>query len=118
MSRISVIRPVVSLSIGAAVLFAAVMPVGHVSAAAGNGHANVNSCAAAAGEARTPADVIHPNIHDKVGDGSNANPNGVSPTGGGEIHGIGNVPGQSDNTPGTGNLTNVHGGIDECNPQA
>lgn len=56
-----------------------------------------------------PADVIHPNIHDKVGDGSNANPNEVSPTGGAEIHGIANVGN------GVADLGNVHGGIQVVN---
>jgi hypothetical protein len=73
----------------------------------------------------TPADVIHPDIHDKVGDGSNANPNGKSPAGGNEIHGIGNVPGQNDDVsprdgePGFADqLNTVHGGISAYNPQA
>lgn len=73
----------------------------------------------------TPADVIHPNIHDTVGDGSNANPNGRSPAGGGEIHGIGNVPGQNGTNPNAdgvagfaNQLTDVHGGIDSVNPNA
>lgn len=76
------------------------------------------------GDVDTPADVIHPDIHDKVGDGSNANPNGQSPAGGGEIHGIGNVPGQSDADPANGDpgfadqLETVHGGIGEYNPNA
>ena len=63
------------------------------------------------------ADVNHPNIHDKVGDGTNANPNGRTNDGGG-IHGIGNVPGHDgnhpngDGVPGFANeLNNVHGGI-------
>jgi hypothetical protein len=73
----------------------------------------------------TPADTIHPDIHQKVGDGSNANPNGVSPAGGGEIHGIGNVPGQGGDNPnddgvnGQANeLETMHGGIGDYNPQA
>jgi hypothetical protein len=73
----------------------------------------------------TPADVIHPNIHDTVGDGSNANPIGVSPAGGNEIHGIGNVPGQDGDNPNddgvngfANQLTDVHGGIDSVNPNA
>lgn len=71
-----------------------------------------------------PADVIHPNIHAKVGngDGTNANPNGNG--NGGQIHGIANVPGQNgtnpndDGTNGFANeLGNVHGGINTVNPQ-
>ena len=73
----------------------------------------------------TPADVIHPNIHDKVGngDGTNANPNGANENGG-NIHGIGNNPGQSgadpvDGDPGFADqLETVHGGIGEYNPNA
>ena len=73
----------------------------------------------------TPADVIHPNIHSKVGrgDGTNANPNGNG--NGGAIHGIGNVPGQNaDNGPSEGDpgfadqLETVHGGIGAKNPNA
>jgi len=66
----------------------------------------------------TPADTIHPNIHQNNGPGQNANPNGAN-DGGGNIHGIGNVPGQNDDSvPGVCNLNNVHGGIAEVNPQA
>lgn len=72
----------------------------------------------------TPADVIHPNIHDNNGPGQNANPNGAN-AGGGNMHGIGNVPGQKginpndDGVPGFANqLTTVHGGIDSKNPNA
>jgi len=71
-----------------------------------------------------PADTIHPNIHDKVGqgDGTNANPNGQG--NGGQIHGIGNVPGQSGADPSDGDpgfadqLETVHGGIGAYNPNA
>lgn len=73
----------------------------------------------------TPADVIHPDIHQNVTDGNNANPNGVSPAGGAKLHGIGNVPGQGGDHPNddgvkgfANELTDVHGGIDEVNPQA
>ena len=83
------------------------------------------SCAAEADAAgaSTPADVLHPDIHDKVGDGSNANPNGQSPSGGGEIHGVANVPGLDGDQPGgaggfANDLETVHGGIGECNPNA
>ena len=79
----------------------------------------------AANASGTPADTIHPNIHDKVGngDGTNANPNGVNENGG-NIHGIGNVPGQSGADPADGDpgfadqLETVHGGIGEYNPNA
>jgi len=74
----------------------------------------------------TPADTIHPNIHQKVGngDGTNANPNGANANGG-NIHGIANTPGQTgtnpndDGTNGFANqLENVHGGIGAYNPNA
>ena len=72
----------------------------------------------------TPADTIHPDIHDKVGDGSNANPNGANDNGG-EIHGIGNVPGRGGYNPndagvnGQANeLETMHGGIGAYNPNA
>lgn len=70
---------------------------------------------------QTPADIIHPNIHQNNGPGNNANPNGAN-DGGGNMHGIGNNPGQSgtnpgdDGTPGFANqLNNVHGGIGSKN---
>ena len=78
----------------------------------------------------TQADINHPNIHDKVGQGAgdnaNANPNGNNGNGsnGGQIHGIGNVPGQSgadprDGAPGFADqLETVHGGIGDVNPNA
>jgi hypothetical protein len=71
------------------------------------------------------ADINHPNIHQNVGDGANANPNGVSPTGGANLHGIGNNPGQAginpndDGIAGFANeLQSVHGGIGDVNPNA
>ncbi len=72
----------------------------------------------------TTADTLHPNIHSKVGqgDGANANPNGNG--NGGKIHGIGNVPGQSDADPSDGEpgfadqLETVHGGIGARNKNA
>jgi hypothetical protein len=110
----------IAVGIGAVVLSIGAMTPEVVSAAPA-----AHSCAAqaAATGARTPADVLHPNIHDKVGDGSNANPNGKSPNGGGEIHGIANVPGKGGDQPGgaggfADNLGTVHGGIGECNPNA
>lgn len=71
----------------------------------------------------TPADTIHPNIHTKVGTGANANPNGANANGG-QIHGIGNVPGQSGADPADGEpgfadqLETVHGGIGAKNKNA
>lgn len=74
----------------------------------------------------TPADTIHPNIHSKVGqgDGTNANPNGVNENGG-NIHGIGNAPGQNGDNPnadgvnGQANeLETMHGGIGAYNKNA
>lgn len=74
----------------------------------------------------TPADTIHPNIHSKVGrgDGTNANPNGAN-AGGGNIHGIANVPGKggdnpnADGTRGQANeLQTIHGGIGAKNKNA
>ncbi|SHG55149.1 hypothetical protein [Cognatishimia maritima] len=84
----------------------------------------------AANASDTPADTLHPNIHDKVGNGAgdnnNANPNGNNGNGsnGGNIHGIGNVPGQSDADPADGDpgfadqLETVHGGIGAKNKNA
>ena len=68
------------------------------------------------------ADINHPDIHQNVGGGANANPNGVSPDGGANLHGIGNTPGQlginpnEDGTAGFANqLNTVHGGIGDVN---
>lgn len=84
----------------------------------------------AANASDTPADILHPNIHDKVGNGAgnnnNANPNGNNGNGsnGGNIHGIGNVPGQSGADPSDGDpgfadqLETVHGGIGYKNKNA
>ena len=83
--------------------------------------------AVAANASGTPADTIHPNIHSKVGQGAgnnaNANPNGANANGG-QVHGIGNVPGKNadsnnDGVPGFANeLDNVHGGISNYNKRA
>ena len=82
--------------------------------------------AIAAPDVETPADVIHPNIHDKVGqgDGTNANPNGVNENGG-NIHGIANNPGKGGDNPnddgvkGQANeLETMHGGIGAYNKNA
>lgn len=81
---------------------------------------------AAPQKADTPADTIHPNIHDKVGqgDGTNANPNGANANGG-NIHGIANAPGKNGDNPnadgvkGQANeLGTMHGGIGQYNPNA
>lgn len=89
-----------------------------------------SSASIAANASDTPADILHPNIHDKVGNGpgdnSNANPNGNNGNGsnGGNIHGIGNVPGQSGADPSDGDpgfadqLETVHGGIGDKNKNA
>jgi hypothetical protein len=68
------------------------------------------------------ADILHPDIHKNVTDGANANPNGVSPAGGDNLHGIANTPGQNGDNPnndGTAGFANelntVHGGIGEVN---
>lgn len=88
------------------------------------------SVAFAAPNVDTPADVLHPNIHDKVGQGAgdnaNANPNGNNGNGsnGGQIHGIANTPGQSGADPSEGDpgfadqLETVHGGIGAKNKNA
>jgi len=69
----------------------------------------------------TPADVIHPNIHQNNGPGQNANPNG-SNDGGGNMHGIGNNPGQDGTNPNddgvsgfANSLNTVHGGMNTKN---
>ena len=83
--------------------------------------------ALAANASGTPADTIHPDIHTKVGQGAgnnnaNANPNGANANGG-QVHGIGNVPGQNadsnnDGVAGFANeLDQVHGGISDYNPR-
>lgn len=75
----------------------------------------------------TPADIIHPNIHQNLTNetGANANPNNVSPTGGANLHGIGNNPGQDDTNPNddgvagfANQLQTVHGGIGAYNKNA
>ena len=74
----------------------------------------------------TPADISHPNIHSKVGrgDGTNANPNGANANGG-NIHGIGNVPGKNGDNPNadgvrgqSNELETMHGGIGAKNRNA
>jgi len=103
-----------AIAVVAAGLFAA-------TAQAGNGNGGNNNDGL-----DTTADTIHPNIHQNNNEGNNANPNGNSPnsdvfaadTGGGNMHGIGNQPGQDGIHPNAdgvnGNaddLGNVHGGI-------
>jgi hypothetical protein len=97
------------ISAFAVVAFVA-LGVSVASAAGGGGNSN-----------DTPADVIHPNIHQNNGAGQNANPNGAN-DGGGNMHGIGNVPGQNDTNPNddgvngfANQLNTVHGGIDSVN---
>jgi hypothetical protein len=72
----------------------------------------------------TPADTIHPNIHQNNGPKQNANPNGVN-GGGGNMHGIANNPGKSNTNPNAdgvkgfaNQLNNVHGGINSVNKNA
>lgn len=72
----------------------------------------------------TPADTIHPNIHQKVGTGANANPNGANDNGG-QLHGIANNPGKNGDNPnadgvnGQANeLETMHGGIGDYNKNA
>ena len=83
----------------------------------------VPALAAGLGDVDNQADVNHPDIHDKVGDGSNANPRNANADGG-DIHGIANVPGQGDADPGDGEpgfadqLETVHGGIGDVNQNA
>jgi hypothetical protein len=85
-----------------------------------------NPVLAAPAEPSTPADVIHPNIHQN-NKGGNANPNGNSGNGstGGNMHGIGNTPGQEGSNPNddgvngfANELQTVHGGIGSKNKQA
>ena len=91
----------------------------------------VSAASAAPKNKGQQADTNHPNIHDKVGQGpganANANPNGNNGKGstGGEIHGIGNNPGQSGDKPGddgvkgfANELETVHGGIGDVNRNA
>jgi len=72
----------------------------------------------------TPADTIHPNIHQNNGPQQNANPNGAN-DGGGNMHGIANVPGQNGDNPNNdgvsgfaNELNTVHGGIGTVNQNA
>ena len=72
----------------------------------------------------TPADTIHPNIHQNNGPGQNANPNDAN-VGGGNMHGIGNNPGQDGTNPNddgvsgfANSLQTVHGGIGQYNKNA
>lgn len=86
---------------------------------------NVAPAVAGVKDVSNTADVLHPNIHQNVGGGNNANPNGVSPAGGANLHGIGNTPGQAGTNPnddGTAGFANelqgVHGGIGAKNKNA
>ena len=94
-------------------------------AQAGNGKGGANNDGL-----DTPADTIHPSIHANNNEGNNANPNGQSPnsdvfavnTGGGNMHGIANTPGQLGTNPNddgvsgfANSLNTVHGGINSKN---
>jgi hypothetical protein len=71
-------------------------------------------------DVNSQADVNHPNIHQNVTGGNNANPNDAN-DGGGNLHGIANKPSPGDNpnddgTNGFANqLATVHGGIGDVN---
>ena len=74
----------------------------------------------------TPANEIHPQLLEKVGqgDGTNANPNGVNPNGG-DLHNINAVNGHDGDNPnddgvnGQANeLDEIHGGVSGVNPVA
>lgn len=96
--------------------FAFALSLGAASAAADGAGTNND-------DLQTPADVIHPNIHQNNGPGNNANPNGAN-AGGGNMHGIANNPGQSGADPADGEpgfadqLETVHGGIGSKNKNA
>lgn len=86
--------------------------------------AGVATAEAGVRDVNNQADVNHPNIHQNVTGGNNANPNGAN-DGGGNLHGIGNNPGKSntnpndDGVPGFANqLEDVHGGIGDVNQNA
>lgn len=79
---------------------------------------------AGVGDVVNIADTIHPNIHQNVGDGTNANP-GVGNADGNGLHGIANVPGQNGDNPNNdgvngfaNELETVHGGIGAVNGNA
>ncbi len=83
-----------------------------------------SSAVAGVRDVRNTADVLHPNIHQNVTGGNNADPNGAN-DGGGNLHGIGNNPGQSGSNPnddgvnGQANeLETMHGGIGAKNKNA
>ncbi len=83
-----------------------------------------SSAVAGVRDVSNTADVLHPNIHQNVTGGNNANPNGAN-DGGGNLHGIGNNPGQSGSNPnddgvnGQANeLETMHGGIGAKNKNA
>jgi len=72
-------------------------------------------------DVKNQADVNHPNIHQNVTGGANANPNGAN-AGGNNLHGVANNPGKAginpnaDGTNGFANqLESVHGGIGDVN---
>jgi hypothetical protein len=70
------------------------------------------------------ADVNHPDIHQNVTGGNNANPNAAN-GGGDNLHGIANNPGKSGQKPNddgakgfANQLETVHGGIGDVNKNA
>ena len=82
------------------------------------------SAAAGVRDVDNQADVNHPDIHQNVTGGNNANPNAAN-DGGGNLHGIAANPGKSgtnpnaDGTKGFANqLENMHGGIGDKNKNA
>lgn len=86
--------------------------------------AMAGSAAAGVRDVDNQADVNHPDIHQNVTGGNNANPNGAN-AGGNNLHGIANNPGKSganpkdDGTRGFANqLQTVHGGIGDVNKNA
>lgn len=93
---------------------------GNAGARAANGAAGTNN-----DNLKTPADVIHPNIHQNNGPGNAACPQTANNADHcGNMHGIANNPGQSGDHPNddgvngrVNNLNNMHGGIGTRNPQ-
>ena len=81
------------------------------------------SAEAGVGDVNNQADINHPNIHQNVTGGNNANPNGAN-DGGNNLHGIANNPGQSGADPSDGRpgfadqLETIHGGIGSVNKNA
>lgn len=83
--------------------------------------AGVSTAEAGVRDVDNQADVNHPDIHQNVTGGNNANPNNAN-DGGDNLHGIANNPGKSGDNPnddGTNGFANelgtVHGGIGDVN---